>query len=259
MEGIVNFRDLGGARTGDGRRVRRGRLFRSGQLGRITANDREAFVSLGIRTVIDLRTEAENNERPDRLNPDLGIRTIHLPILEIGNDGGSRLRQLWSLRFGPGRALDFAELMRRGYGEYVVEYRAEFADVIRLVGDPGNLPALVHCTAGKDRTGLACSLVLAALGVPSAEILREYLLTNCQLQEFKISMLKRLWLPVLFGIPRERFLPLFDARPEYLQAAFDRIGKDYGSVDGYLRHALRLTAADLQSLSEVLLEEDTPI
>ena len=104
------------------------------------------------------------------------------------------------------------------------------------------MPALFHCTAGKDRTGFAAALVLLALGVPRETVLEDYLLTNRYRERFDRRVLR--WVPLasLFRTRAEDMRPLLEARPEYLEAAFQVMEEEYGGVDGYLERGLGVDA-----------------
>jgi protein-tyrosine phosphatase len=105
-----------------------------------------------------------------------------------------------------------------------------------------NLPTVVHCTAGKDRTGFASALLLLALGVPQETVFEDYLLTNYYRQNFFRFVLR--WIPLysFFRTDPEDLLPLLEARRAYLQISFDEMVERYGSIDGYLEQALGLGA-----------------
>jgi protein-tyrosine phosphatase len=256
MENIINFRDLGGYKTRTGFLVKKGLIFRSGSLDKASARDLKELSSLGIRTVCDLRTEKESSTHPDRIPATSEVKIVHLPIDELVHRENGAIAQLLSFRFGKARGLDFSELSKQGYRKYITNSCAEFAGIFRLIVERRNLPVLIHCTAGKDRTGLACSLILQTLGVPFEAVMQEYLITNDYLHEFTAHMLNRLKFVMLFGLSRRRFLPLFDARSEYLLAAFDQMDRTYGSVEGYLRAGLGLSDKDRWSLIGLFLEKD---
>ena len=109
--------------------------------------------------------------------------------------------------------------------------------MLRRLAQPENLPTLVHCTAGKDRTGFASALVLLALGVPEETVMEDYLRTNLHLGSLRRLVL---FVPLysFFRTESQDILPLIEARPEYLQASLDAIAENYGSVDAYLEAAL---------------------
>ncbi len=255
MERVHNFRDAGGHRTEEGLRVKRGVLYRSGNLAAASEADLQRLSSLGIRTVCDLRTYGERSNHPDRTPRHTGVRSIHIPIkVDQHNESGSISRLLWLL-FGKARRLDYGDIVRKSYREYVTDFHAEFSTVLRLAAESHNLPLLIHCTAGKDRTGFACSLIQRTLGVPREQVMEDYLRSNEHLDEFTEEILNRFRFIRLFGVTRDKVLPLFEARSEYLEAAFDQIRRDYGTVGSYIRDGLSFSDQDRRRLKSLLLEE----
>src|SRR5579862_3754049 len=170
LAGTANTRDLGGYLTEQGDRVRCGLLYRSDSPHRLAADD-AVFARLGIRTIVDLRSDAEL----DRLGrPPLGptVRAyVHAP-LRLGVPGGT------------GDAAGVAELRREGpltlgklYCHYVTQSGEELRTILRMLSDEHALPALFYCVAGKDRTGIVAAIILALLGVPEEAIAADYAAT----------------------------------------------------------------------------------
>ena len=254
MEAIHNFRDVGGYRTQNGLVVKRGLLYRSGSLAEASDNDLAKLSSLGIRTVCDLRTHQERRKNPDRIPGNSNVKSVHIPIKAAMHNESGAIPQLFALLFGEARRLDYAQVAKQVYREYATGFRPEFSEIIKLAAEGSNLPILIHCTAGKDRTGLACGLIQLMLGVPLELVIHDYLLTNGRLHGFKDAMLSRLRILSIFGISREKFLPLFEARSEYLEAAFDQIRHEYGTVKNYVRDGLGFSDKDRLGLKDLLLE-----
>ncbi len=255
MHSIANFRDFGGYPASDGLRIKRGLLFRSGSLAEASPKDLQAIAELGIRTVCDLRTEYERRREPDRLPGWPPLKLLHLPVRVQKHDEAAFLRRMLPVLFIRRPLPDTAALTQTVYQEYTRDFRPQFAQVLRLATDPANLPLLIHCTAGKDRTGFACSLIQLSLGVPEEVVMGDYLRSNLYLDGFRSRMLERLRALRLFGVSLQGFLPLFDARPEYLGAALGRIRADYGGIDAYLSQGLGITELERRQLESLLLEE----
>lgn len=232
---IFNFRDVGGYAGHDGRTVRRGRLFRSDSLHRLDENDREAFTALGIRTVIDLRRpyEVERDGRvPDW--PGLTYRHIHPEHAEWGN-----------VPQEPGTPL--ARYLADRYADLAQTGTAGLAEALGLIADATNAPAVVHCVAGKDRTGVVCGLTLAVLGVADDEIAADYALSSAASERFSA------WVATTTP-DAEELPPPFLASPSDTMLLFlAELREGYGSIEGYLRHA-GVTDAQLVALREHLLE-----
>lgn len=255
MKSIHNFRDFGGYPTQNGLAIKKGLLYRSGNLARASAEELQILISLGIKTICDLRTQREHSREPDRLPPHCGIRSVHIPIKARQHNESGYVSQLLSLLFGRARGLDYDEVLQEIYREYVINFRREFSEMLRLLTDSNNLPILIHCTAGKDRTGFACSLIQRILGMPTEAVMQDYLLSNSHLDRFIREMQRRLSILFIFGISRQKMLPLFEARRAYLTAALDQIKSDYRSLDVYLRKGLNFSDADRRELTETLLEK----
>jgi protein-tyrosine phosphatase len=255
METIPNFRDCGGYKTQSGLTLKKGVLYRSGSLAKASDNDLRQLAALGLKTVCDLRTLKEKSRGPDRIPGNGVVKSIHLPIKVTMHNESGFVGQLISLSLGQGRRLNYNNVAREMYQEYVTGFCAEFSQVIKLATDSRNLPLLIHCTAGKDRTGFACSLIQLLLGVPFEVVMQDYLLSNDYLRQFKIDMLNNLKLFAVLGVPVQRFLPLFEARRDYLTAAVEQIQHDYGAIEDYARQGLGLSDDDRTRLNELLLEE----
>jgi len=250
MERIDNFRDIGGYKAQDGLAVKKGMIYRSGSLAYASAADLQQLAALGIKTVCDLRSHYERDRAPD---PDLGVKSVHIPIQVSRQDSSGVLRQLYNQLFGPARRWDYAQEISETYREYVTNFCDAFSEVIHLAAEPSNLPILIHCTAGKDRTGYAISLIQLLLDVPLELVFQDYMLTNEYLGRFRAEMLRRLKFFTPFGLSTRRFLPLFDARREYLAAAFDQIQHTHGAIENYFLNCLGISHADRAQLVMHLL------
>ncbi len=255
MERIYNFRDFGGYTTGNGRRVKKGLLYRSGSLAQASEPDLQTLFTLGIRTICDLRTSKERQRRPTPIPTSAPLRQVHIPIKFSQHDESGFFFRLASLLLGKARRLNFDQVLTEMYREYVTDFRPQLAEIIRLATDRENLPLLIHCTAGKDRTGFACALIQLALGVPLELVVQDYLLTTDHLEVFRNETFHRLRFLPLLGLSRQKLLPLFEARQEYLEAALAQVAQDYGTVDHYLRAGLGFLAADQARLADLLLEK----
>ncbi|WP_329184951.1 tyrosine-protein phosphatase [Streptomyces sp. NBC_01428] len=254
LGGVRNFRDVGGLPTTDGRRVRPGQLFRSGHLAHATEEDAAFLSSLGLHTIFDFRNAADQKlEGPDVELP--GVRNVNLPLSDPADgsefwkmvrDGD--LDQLRAL-LGDGKA---ADRMIGSYRAIITERTAEHSRVLRSMAEDG-VPALMHCAAGKDRAGLSIAVTLLALGVERDAIVADYLESNATHRRYKVrrtSSAASAYSPEVM----ELLSPLFDARAEYLTAAFETIEETWGGVDAYLEKGLGLTPELRDRLRERLLD-----
>jgi protein-tyrosine phosphatase len=252
LRGLPNFRDFGGYPTADGRRVRNGVLYRSQAFGGATEEDLESLANLDIRLVCDLRSEVERKSAQDRWPAGAEPARLHLDIRTDARAGHRELIDAIRSEPNPSGVYRGMLLIYRGMP-------AAFAPVLPQLFahllDPKNLPAVIHCHAGKDRTGFICAVILAALGVPHREILADYLLTA--------ERIDRMWLSVdlvetfsdFVGVPltAEALQVALDVRPEYLDAAMQTLEADYGGMDGFLQHVAKLGRPDLERLRGILL------
>ncbi|MEU2712076.1 tyrosine-protein phosphatase [Streptomyces sp. NPDC007205] len=254
LAGVRNFRDVGGLPTVDGRRVRHGVLFRSGHLAHATQDDAAFLTSLGLHTIFDFRNEADQKlEGPDVELP--GVRNVNLPLSDPA-DGAEFWKMVRDGDLDQLRAIladgKGAARMIASYRTIVKERTAEHSQVLRALTED-SVPALMHCAAGKDRAGISIAVTLLALGVEREAIIADYLESNARHRRYKVrrsGSAETAYTPEVM----ELLSPLFDARAEYLQAAFETIEQTWGGVDTYLEQGLALTPAARDRLRERLLD-----
>ncbi len=257
LTGVRNFRDVGGLPAADGRRVRRGLLFRSGHLAHADERDAAFLASLGLHTVFDFRNAADI-ALEGRDVPLAGVRNLTMPLSDpaAGADLWKVVRDgdVATLRtaLGDGQA---ARGMSGSYRRLVLERTAEHGRLLAELSG-GALPALLHCAAGKDRAGTSVAVVLLALGVPVEEIEADYLLSNDLRRRYRIQRGPRAE-PATSPEVSELIGPLFEARADYLRAAFETMRERWGSTDRYLSEGLGLTDGRRRRLRDLLLEEDS--
>ena len=245
-----NFRDLGGYETREGHAVRWDRLYRTSDLSKLTRSDLEYLSQFDVKLVCDFRSEAERKASPDRTIDD-EPELLDLPVDQEGIDP-SALRE--KIRTGGLVGLGAEKAMKSAYRAFVTDYSEEWTAMFQRLAQEENLPTVVHCTAGKDRTGFASALVLLALDVPEDVVFEDYLSTNYYQQNFLRTVLR--WVPLysFFRTDPEDLLPLIEARREYLQASLDEMVARYGSVNGYLEQALGIDSAMRAQLQHEFLD-----
>lgn len=244
LAGGVNFRDVGGYATADGRRTRWGRLYRSGSLADLTDEDVAYLGGLGLRLSCDLRTAEEVERRPDRLPP--GAEFVHRPIGASVNP----LRRMVTLYRKRNR---MQELLQDAYIVMLDQNGEVFASLFAAAADPASLPLVVHCTAGKDRTGIAAALLLLALGVPEETVVADYTLSNHAFDVLEGRMRPEMERLYSLGFGDAQVRPFLLAEVRTLQGALAHIRKRYGSVEGYLARA-GVTPETIAAVRENLLE-----
>jgi protein-tyrosine phosphatase len=245
VEGAHNFRDLGGYATADGHRVKWGVLYRSNALADLSDDDLAYVARLDLQRVVDFRSPAERERDPDRLPASPQLDVVLRPI---GGDTLDPAELRDRLLAGEGSADDWSRMLVEANRAFVRDFGDVYAAFLHDLADAGELPLLFHCTAGKDRAGFAAATALLAVGVPRETIMRDYLLTNELSADHTEHTLLLIRIFSLFRARPDAVRPLFEARREYLQAAFDTIDEEFGGTDAWLREGLH---ADDELLARV--------
>jgi protein-tyrosine phosphatase len=248
---LSNFRDVGGLKTVDGRMFRTGVLFRSDALSSLNAEDWVKLRGLGIQLVCDLRSPGERQKRRLRL-PDAAIRGVNVPLHEQATQDGSR-RKLLGFLFGKTGGERFREFSGAYYHHLAFEQTARVREVITLLAGEQSLPAVIHCTAGKDRTGFLVALVQWWVGVRHEDVMADYLRTNDYFAPRLEKVIQVMRVLTLAQVSAERMRLILTAHPEFLEAVHGALVKRYGSVEGYLRDACGLEQDTLRRLKDRLL------
>jgi protein-tyrosine phosphatase len=258
LEGTPNFRDLGGYAVKGGV-VKSGRVFRSGTLEKLTEKDLETLQKLGIKTVVDLRTQFEVDRAPDKLPK--GVRYLHLPI---GKDEDVKKY------FEPKTAADVDALLKPGgfigkdkqpgYDNTIARGDS-YAKLMDLLTNPEHHPIVFHCTAGKDRTGVAAAVLLWTLGASDDTVAADYTLTDKYFKpeaEKRLAELRKKLAAIkkvteseidLSGM-RERM----GTRKETILGTRAKIEKECGGWEPFLEKTLKLTPARQKLLRDALVE-----
>ena len=242
IEGGVNFRDFGGYRTAAGGCVVEGKLFRCGTLSNVTPTGLATFNELDIRHICDLRRADERADDPTPLSPENPRRTV------VSIDPGSAPSMRQVLRSRPPTEDQRMNFMMAINEDLVRDHTKNYHKVFATLLDTRDGGFLVHCTAGKDRTGLAVAMILASLGVNRENVEEDYLLTNTVI-DFEGFILPRIRQYYGSLSPEmETIKSVAGVRIEYLRAAFRVMEKLHGSIDGYLERGLGLNTRDLEEL-----------
>ena len=251
LDGAHNFRDIGGYATEDGHRVRWGLFYRSDDLSELSDADLDKLHELGIKLVCDFRSPAEKAEEPDRLPAQGPPEMLELPILDDSFSPAAFREKITSGDLGD---TDLRQMMIEGNRLFATRYAPRYAAMFERLTQPDRLPALVHCTAGKDRTGFAAAVLLRTLGVPEETVYEDFLLTNHYTAAQIDRMLWIIRLVSLFRTDPERVRPVLGVERAYLEAAFSEIQKQYGGFDAYRREALGLDDAETAAFRQLALE-----
>ncbi|MCL2465841.1 MAG: tyrosine-protein phosphatase [Micrococcales bacterium] len=249
---VPNLRDLGERQVAGGRLVA-GRFYRSAEPTDPGAADELA--ALGITTVVDLRTAGEVTERRDRL-PD-GVAYHHCDVLaDVPPQIAQGQAQLMSdpVAFTSAFGLfDPVVQMNRTYRDLVVAgaARAAYARALRAVVEADGAPVLLHCTAGKDRTGWVATVLLATAGVDDEAIETEYLAVNPAVRAMFVPLVEQY---AAAGAPPQLLEPMLEVRIEYLRTALKHVADGFGGFDGYLHDGLGLTDDETAALRALLVQ-----
>lgn len=233
-----NFRDLGGYETKDGRHVKWHRLIRSGSLAHLNKHDLSTLAAIPVTIDIDLRAPEEVKQAPDKLPQTANY--YHLPVFKSDETDASHSdEEIMSRILKPGN----------GYQHMLDVYQRMFELLLS-----NTQASLFHCTAGKDRTGMAAYLILSALQVPEETILKDYLLTNKATQDFREQWLQALRDKGGSEVVVENRRALGSVSADYLNQAINLINTNYGDVQNYLTEYLDLSQNDLKQLQQLYLD-----
>ncbi len=235
LQGAVNFRDLGGYAAGDETRTRWRVLFRADGLGELTESDLSVLRALGIRTVIDLRSggELERGRFDVDAHP---VAFHHFPFMEELPDAQDFERR-------PG-------FLGSQYREFLSDAGGQIRAALEVLAEPDALPAVFHCTAGKDRTGVLSAIVLSLLGVDEPTVVADYALSGEAMERLRAKLI------VKYPEGRdsiENLDEVFSADPTQMEQLLDHLKERYGSVDAYVA-GLGTEAGVVEGLRAGLLE-----
>jgi protein tyrosine/serine phosphatase len=252
LEGVDNFRDFGDYPVAGGRRLKRGRLFRSASHGRATDADLDLIHGLGIATVVDLRRRNERQRDPSR-------RHAAFAGAVIDNDLGDDVEDEWLAH------LRRSDLSEASFKRYLIEYYDKAASDPRhidlfsrffraLVASDGAV--LIHCAAGKDRTGILAALTHHLLGVHHDDIVEDYLLTNDEERPaLRAPQVVELISGVAGRAPTLAAVRVaMSVEPSLLETMFAALTRDHGGLDAYLEQRLGVDGALKATLREHLVD-----
>jgi len=252
LEGALNWRDLGGYPTADGRVTKWDRIYRSDGLDQLTDADLDVVAELGIKLVFDFRVDREVDESPSRLVDHPTVRCQRLPI---GGDEVEGRSILDIIRAGELRTYS-VEDMAGTYERLLEDFAPTFGEVLAHAADPGNHPMVFHCTAGKDRTGLMAMLLLGALGVSDEDIVTDYELTTQYRSNRRLEILG----PEIekAGGDLETVRPYLTAFAPVMVATIERLRRDYRSIEDFLIAKAGVDSHTLSRLRESMLTSVKP-
>jgi protein-tyrosine phosphatase len=233
LEGTHNLRDVGGYLTTDGRITRWRRLLRADGMHRLTEEAQRTLLATGLRTIIDLRRPRETEHQPNVFATATTVRYRHMPLYQVvmGDHDERTLGEI--------------------YRWIVDECQPQIAAVIRLLAEPDALPGLVHCTAGKDRTGVIIALLLGAVNVPAETIIADYTISAENLRgAFTEETRQRV---AAAGLNWATYQRLLISPEEFMHDLLAYLDTQYGGVQPYLR-TIGIDGEELAILRDMLTE-----
>ncbi|MBS6508660.1 MAG: tyrosine-protein phosphatase [Paraclostridium bifermentans] len=245
---MINFRDIGGCKSSDGRVVKEGLFFRSANLVNLSKNDLQMLKDLNIKTIFDFRDESERLSSPSDIVENINyIRIPAMPQLKSNIAQLGSIKEMMENMFDKNNAF---ELLKEAYYNLPVNNPA-YKELVKLMQNDSSLPILMHCTAGKDRTGVGSAIILMILGVNRSSIVEDYLKSN---QSAKDSINEILSVqPELKNVPKDKLKYIFGVNETYIDEVFKRIDTDFESTEDYLLKEFNLTKDDIKNLQSKYL------
>jgi len=242
LAGAVNFRDIGGYETKDGKHVKWGKIYRSAALNNLTPADVDTLQSRHIAYDLDFRGPYEVAIAADRI-PASTMR-ISLPAVSENIGDINSMKTMFKHAANDSFLLNFYSDLTPFHNRY----KPVFDVLLKM---PADSSLLFHCSAGKDRTGIAAALVLYALGVDETTIQADYVATNYYRQNENVKAIAGM---KKYGISEDAAQKMMAAKPEYLQATFTSIKNKYGTIDNYLQKEMGLSKKDIKKLRAIYLD-----
>jgi protein-tyrosine phosphatase len=249
LKGVVNFRDMGGLITLDGRRVKKGILFRAAELTGLTEEDKTYLETLNLKYVFDYRDKVEADRKPD---PIIGqAKNKRVPVqVEDKLTAQASSEEIVKSEF---YKLFTKEMFTNMYAKMPIQ-NASYQRLMTLLKNPEeNLPLVHHCTGGRDRTGVGAMLILITLGVPYETVLADFLMSNRTLEDFHNNMFNE----AAKDVSEEELSRFKDAlllQENYLQASMDSIVRIYGNFEAYLAEEFGITQEIRERIKDYCLE-----
>lgn len=238
LEAVHNFRDLGGYPTLDGRVTRWHMIYRADGLNRLAGADLEVVRGLDLKTVIDLRSHAELELRGRFPVDEIEVDFSHLPVIDATWQHDQHLDK------------SAHEFLGWAYRDMLQVGAGRFATAIEQLATPGALPAVFHCAAGKDRTGVLAALVLGSLGVPIDVVLADYALTANGMERMQVWAEREL--PEMAQRIANAPTAFLAALPEALGEVLDDLVDEFGSINAYVT-SIGVSPAKIESLAVAFL------
>ena len=247
-----NFRDLGGYLSDDGRYTRWGKIYRTDKLSSLSEQDQRYLQRLGVKRIVDFRSDEERKTAPHSLHPESRILIDPLPI---DVEAAQIERVTARLQEQNVSVQDMVEFLMSANRAMVTHFTDTYRHWIHSLLSDDHYPQLFHCTAGKDRTGLAAALLLRAIGVSEETVMEDYLATNHYTAARIDEVIRQIQEMDIFTVDEPVIRTLFHVQPQFINAAFEVIGQRYGNIEAYFEDGLALDRFQREQLRDMLLEE----
>ena len=250
MNKLINFRDLGGLMTADGKKVRSRRLLRAGAPVKLLPEEIAMLKDHGLALIIDFRSEKEVGEEPvDKIED---VLYVNLDVMADVVSHWANPHE-WTKKLHPDTA---DKEMMDNYKSFIsaASSKVGFAEFLRHCAHMQDGAILFHCAAGKDRTGFGAAIVLKILGVSDEDIYDDYMKTLEERKEANVKIIEKYRAMGLNENQLAALTMMYGVKPEYLSAAFDAMGEEYGSFENYIEHGLGISAEHVERIREFYLE-----
>ncbi|MGD8589147.1 MAG: tyrosine-protein phosphatase [Chromatiales bacterium] len=254
---VPNLRDVGGYKTVGGATVARGLAYRSDTFHPMTADDKTKLGTLKLKNDYDLRTKAEAQAEPDQMPPGVQYHLLNV-LADAKSSAPAELEKLMhdpkqaNVALGDGKV---EAMFKDAYREFITlpSAKQSYRTLFLSLADREKLPAVFHCTTGKDRTGWAAAALLTLLGVPKETVMADFMRTN----EYTLPQFQPV-IDAFVAAGGDRAIPLavFGVKREYLEASLDEMQKRYGTIDRYFSDALGIDATGQIALRALYTESD---
>lgn len=266
VDGMNNFRDMGGYETYDGRTVKWGMLYRSDHIYSATESGVSYLKTLGIRTIIDYRSADEISKYPNKsigegvktyhLDPDAHTAELSAQFTASKDNEDQKLVAKIIEQKKNGSLVNRYDIMMEQYRNFVNQSKSReaFQKLIKIAVDPSAAAIVQHCRGGKDRTGFGAMLLLGAMGVKKEYLISDYMLTftnriernNIKMENYKKYTDDPEVLHYLYS--------LIETKPEFIDASMQLMEEQYGSISSYIINGLGITEKEIKMLKSLYLE-----
>ncbi len=240
LQGAVNFRDIGGYKTKNDKKVKLGLLYRSAALNTLTDEDLSKVASLHIKYDFDFRGPYEVKTAPDKIP--VGTLRISLPAGSENVGDSNYMKNMSKYMKSDSFLISFYNVLTPFKDRYMPLFDS-------LISNKNANPILFHCTAGKDRTGIAAALILYALGVDEEIIFNDYEATNYYRRNENAKAIAQM--TKYYGLDEKTASSMMSAKKEYIQSTFTTIKAQYGTIDNYLEKVMGLNDKKIKQLRAI--------